>query len=424
MNTPSRRNFISRLGVGAAATLAWNNAGATDLDQLFESFQNEEIVTEDFWQGIRNAYTVSANIINLNNGGVSPQPQVVQDTFEKYNRLSNEGPSYYMWRILDQGREAMRSSLSELAGCSADELAINRNATEALVTVIQGIQLKKGDEVVLSKWDYPNMINAWKWREKRDGIKLIWVEHPHISEDDDELAERYTSRFNSKTKVVHITHLINWNGQVIPVRKIADKARGMGILSISDSAHSFAHLDYKIPDLGVDFWGTSLHKWLCAPFGSGLLYVKKDQIAGLAPLFPGEEPQGDDIRKFETLGTRSFPTELAVGRALDFHNGIASARKAARLYELKTYWTQQVSKETNIQIHTPSSASHSGAISLVSVEGKEPTEIDQRLFKEYGIHTVAIQWENIKGVRITPHVYTSFHDLDRLIEGLITISKS
>lgn len=424
MNSPSRRSFISRLGAGAAATLAWNNAGASNLEQLFESFPEGERGNEDFWSGIRQAYTISSNIINLNNGGVSPQPQVVQDTFEKYNRLSNEGPSYYMWRILDQGREALRNSLADLAGCSEEELAINRNATEALVTVINGIPLKKGDEVVLSKWDYPNMINAWKWREKRDGIKLIWVEHDQISENDEELAARYINLFTSKTRVVHITHLINWNGQVMPVRKIADKAREMGILSISDSAHSFAHLDFKIPELGVDFWGTSLHKWLCAPFGSGLLYVKKDKIGVLAPLFPGEEPTGNDIRKFETLGTRSFPAELAVGRALDFHNGIGTSRKQARLYELKSYWTKQVKNEDKIHIHTPESQTHSGAISLVSIDGKEPSEIDQILFKKFGIHSVAIDWENIHGVRITPHVYTSFQDLDRLAEGLFSISKS
>jgi len=420
----SRRNFISHLGLGAAAALAWNQAEAMNLQELFESSRQGEINDDDFWQGIRQAYTVSPNIINLNNGGVSPQPQIVQDTFEKYNRLSNEGPSYYMWRILDQGREALRASLADLAGCSPDELAINRNATEALVTVINGIPLKKGDEVVLSKWDYPNMINAWKWREQRDGIKLIWVEHETISENDEELAQRYTEKFNSKTKVVHITHLINWNGQVMPVRKIADKARQMGILSISDSAHSFAHLDFRIPDLGVDFWGTSLHKWLCAPFGSGLLYVSKQNIAGLPPLFPGEKPEGEDIRKFETLGTRSFPTELAVGRALDFHNGIGAARKSVRLHELKTYWTREVIKEDKIKIHTPIASTHSGAIAIVSIEGKEPSEIDLALFKNYGIHTVAINWENIHGVRITPHVYTSKSDLDRLVEGLVSISKT
>ena len=422
--TKARRSFLRNLGISALSLPfldSWNTANASDLDKHFNRFGESD--NEDFWFGIQQAYTTSPNIINLNNGGVSPQPQIVQDTFEKYNRLSNEAPSYFMWRILDQGREALRESLAQLAGCSADELAINRNATEALGTVIMGIPLKKGDEVVLSRWDYPNMINAWKWREKRDGIKLVWVDHPSTSEDDSELANRYIEKFSSKTKVVHITHLINWNGQVLPVAKIALEARKRNILSISDSAHSFAHLNFKIPTLEVDFCGTSLHKWLCAPFGSGLLYVKKERIADLAPLFPGEKPESDDIKKFETLGTRTFPTELAIGRALDFHNGIGSERKFKRLHQLKTYWTSEVSQTDGISITTPKSETHSGAIALVSMEGVKPSEIDQKLFKNYGIHTVAIEWENISGVRITPHVYTTFSDLDKLIEGLQTIRK-
>lgn len=416
----ARRDFIRNLTLGSLAGSVlplWNTAEAASLNELF-ALSNED----DFWARIQQAYTVSPNLINLNNGGVSPQPKIVQETFESYNRLSNEAPSYYMWRILDQGREGLRKSLADLAGCSADEIAINRNATEALGTIIMGIPLQKGDEVVLSRWDYPNMINAWKWREKRDGIKLVWVEHPIISEDDEELSKRYIQLFSSKTKVVHITHLINWNGQVMPVRKIAEEARKRGILSIADSAHSFAHLLFTIPELGVDFCGTSLHKWLCAPFGSGLLYVRKDQIKSLPPLFPGEKPEGDDIRKFETLGTRSFPTEMAIGRAIDFHHGIGSKRKFDRLHQLKSYWTAQAQSIPGVQIHTPQSTSYSGAIAIVSVEGKKPSEIEADLFKKQSIHSVAIEWENIKGVRITPNVYTQMHHLDRLLDGLKELS--
>lgn len=416
----ARRDFIRNLTLGSLAGSVlplWNSAHAAQLESLF-SLSNDD----DFWAGIQQAYTVSPNLINLNNGGVSPQPKIVQETFETYNRLSNEAPSYYMWRILDQGREGLRKSLAELAGCSSDELSINRNATEALGTIIMGIPLQKGDEVVLSRWDYPNMINAWKWREKRDGIKLIWVEHPAISTNDEELAQRYIQKFSNKTRVVHITHLINWNGQVMPVRKIADEARKQGILSIADSAHSFAHLQFEIPDLGTDFCGTSLHKWLCAPFGSGLLYVKKDQISKLPPLFPGEKPESDDIRKFETLGTRSFPTEMAVGRAIDFHLGIGAERKFNRLFQLKDYWTTQAKTIPGVQIHTPNPSSHSGAIALVSIEGKKPSEVEAELFKKFSIHTVAIEWENIKGVRVTPNVYTQFYQLDRLLEGLKEIA--
>jgi len=419
----SRRSFISRLSLGSAGLpiLAdWNALIPKQWDEWISPFDSSinRVDDEDYWQGIREMYTVSPNIMNLNNGGVSPQPRVVQETFEHFNRLSNDAPSYYMWRILDQGREALRESLADLAGCSSNEIAINRNATEALDTIIFGLRLNKGDEIVLSKQDYPNMLNAWKWRAERDGLKLVFVDHLQISENEEELKNRYIEKFTSKTKLVHITHMINWNGQVLPAAAIARAARKQGILSLVDGAHSFAHLNFKIPDLECDFFGTSLHKWLCAPFGSGLMYIRKERIAQVAALFPGEKPLSDDIRKFETLGTRSFPTELAIGRALDFHQGIGSSRKAMRLHYLKTYWTDRVETLKGVKIHTPKSHSFSGAIALLSIEGKTPQEIDNILFKEHGIHTVAIDWENLHGVRITPHVYTSLADLQKLVKAI------
>ena len=206
-----------------------------------------------------------------------------------------------MWRTLDDGREPLRRKLAELAGCSSENLAIMRNSSEALENIIFGITLKPGDEVVLTKQDYPNMINAWKQREKRDGIVLKWISLDLPTTDEDYLYQSFTNVFTNKTKVVHITHLINWCGQIIPTAKIAIEARSKGILSIIDGAHSFAHIEYKIPDLEGDFYGTSLHKWLCAPFGSGLLYVKQDKISSLYPLMAAGEPLSSDIRKFENL---------------------------------------------------------------------------------------------------------------------------
>jgi len=419
-----RRSFIQNLGKLSGGSLilgaypGWSSENQFDFQSLDGAIDNE-----DFWSYIKQAYTVSSNIINLNNGGVSPQPKVVQETFEHYNRLSNEAPSYYMWRILDQGREALRSSLANLAGCDAEELAINRNATEALDTVIMGLQLKKGDEVVMTKQDYPNMLNAWKWRAKRDELQLKLINLELPIEQEDVLVKAFTDQFTSKTKVVHITHVINWTGQILPVRKIADEAHKRGILVICDGAHSFAHLDFKISDLHCDFYGTSLHKWLCAPFGTGLMYVKKDKIKDLAPLFPGNEPESDDIRKFEALGTRSFPTELATGKAIDFHLAIGAKRKQERLQYLKNYWAEKVIEIKGLKLNTSLKPEWACALANFSIAGKKPAEIEQFLFKEQGIHTVAIEWENILGVRVTPHVYTSISDLDKLVDGIFKLSR-
>ncbi|MFN4123251.1 MAG: aminotransferase class V-fold PLP-dependent enzyme [Flavobacteriales bacterium] len=420
-----RRLFLSHItkALGTTATLSAFPALA-DSPELDFLAQDALSTDEDFWAQVKQAYTVSSNIINLNNGGVSPQPKVVQETFEHYNRMSNEAPSYYMWRILDQGREALRSSLAELAGCSADEISINRNATEALDTVIFGLKLKKGDEVVLTKQDYPNMLNAWKWREKRDEIKLKYINLELPSEDENYLVKAFTEQFTPKTKVVHITHIINWNGQILPVKKIAAEARKRNILVMVDGAHTFAHLDFKIPDLDCDFFGTSLHKWLCAPFGNGLLYIRKPLIASIAPMFPGNEPESDDIRKFEALGTRSFPTEMATGKAIDFHLGIGSKRKMERLHYLKNYWAEKANEIPAVKVHTSLKPEWACALSIFSVQGKKPQEIEQFLFKEKGIHTVAIEWENISGVRVTPHVYTSLYDLDKLVDGIRKLAKT
>jgi selenocysteine lyase/cysteine desulfurase len=379
---------------------------------------DELVQDETFWYQIKQAYTVSPSIVNLNNGGVCPQPRVVQEAVERYNRLSNEAPSYYMWRILDQGREPLRAKLAELAGCSAEELAINRNSSEALETAIFGLRLQAGDEVVLTKQDYPNMIHAWKQRAHRDGIVLKWLNFDFPIEDDQQIVDKFVEAFTEKTKVVHITHLINWIGQVLPARKIADKARTRGIEVIIDAAHSFAHLDYKIPDLGGDYYGTSLHKWLCAPFGSGLLYVRKEKIKNLYPLFAAPEVESDDIRKFEHLGTRSFAIEQAIGQAIDFHHMIGSERKQARLHYLKNYWIDRVKDLPGVRIHTSQDLQYSCAIAVFSVDEKTPGEVANHLFRNHKVHTVGINWENIHGVRVTPNVYTTTRDLDVLIKGV------
>jgi len=337
----SRRHFLAQAGTALAIPAFLNHAQAEGLEnanrQLSGHTPQQVATDEDYWAWIKNEYTVSPNLMNLNNGGVCPQPKAVQDAHIRFYEYCNEAPTYYMWRILDQGREALRQKLADLAGCEADELAINRNATEGLNTIIFGLDLKAGDEVILTKQDYPNMINAWKQREKREGIKLVWLNLELPQENDDYFVDKFVSAFTPRTKVVHITHVINWVGQTQPVRKIADAAHKRGIEVIVDGSHSFAHLDYKIPELGCDYYATSLHKWLCAPFGSGMMYVKKDKINKVWALLSNNEPDGPDIRKFESLGTRSFASEMAIGTAVDFHNGIGTARKFARLHYLQRY---------------------------------------------------------------------------------------
>jgi selenocysteine lyase/cysteine desulfurase len=374
---------------------------------------------EDFWRQIRQAYAASPTIVNLNNGGVCPAPRATLDALDYYNRMCNEAPSYYMWRILDQDREPLRYNLARLAGCDPEELAINRNATEALNSIIFGLDLRRDDEVVLSRYDYPNMLNAWRQREKRDGIRLVWIEDiPLPCEDADQLVQAYTARFSERTRLVHLTHVINWNGQILPVRRIADAAHARGIEVLVDGAHSFALLDYRIPDLGADYWGTSLHKWLCGPFGSGMLWIKKEKIPKVWSLLSNDKPDGPDIRKFESLGTRSFPVEMAIGYSLDLHNLIGTRRKQERLHFLKNYWMQGVQDVKGIRFFTSQLPEFGCAIGNFALEGAKGTDIADRLFRDWKIHSVAIEWEKINGVRITPNVYTTTDELDKLVAAI------
>lgn len=338
----NRRSFFQK-AIGAAGALSLtplvSHAISEDISDALFSLNKlsplDAATDEDLWARMAQAYTVSPNILNLNNGGVSPQPKVVQDAVDRYYHLSNEAPTYYMWQILDRGREPLRRKLAELAGVSHEELAINRNTTEALGTFTWGIDMQRGDEIVMTKQDYPNMIHAWKQREMREGVKINWINLNLPVDNDDVVLKAYIDATTSKTKIWHITHLITWTGQILPAAKLCAEARKRGIISIVDAAHSFAHVDYKISDLNCDYFGTSLHKWLCAPFGTGLMYVRKPLIEKTWPIFPNDKPLSPDIRKFEALGTRSFAPEQAIGQAIDFHNAIGGKRKQERLQHLK-----------------------------------------------------------------------------------------
>jgi len=419
-----RRNFIQNLVFSSIA------AGITRkyLEDIYESnLLLEERLSvakseDDFWQLIRNEFTVSPNIINLNNGGVSPQPKSVQDAHIRFYQYSNEAPSYYMWHVLDKGREALRRNLSDLAGCNPEEIAINRNATEGLNSIIFGLDLSPGDEVILSRYDYPNMKNAWLQREKRDGIKLVWVDLPVPCDQEKVLIEAFTKPINSKTKVIHLTHVINWSGQVTPVKAIGEITTSKSIYLLIDGAHSFGQIDFKIPDLNGAFFATSLHKWLSAPFGSGLMYIKQNKIKNVWALLSSDEPDGKDIRKFESLGTRSFASEMAIGTALDFHNLIGTKRKQERLTSLKNYWIDQVKTIPGVQVYSPDNPSLSCSIGVFGIAGKTASDISSKLFEEYKIHTVPIEFEAINGVRVTPNVYTLERDLDVLVKAIKKIA--
>jgi len=429
MHLNDRRSFLKQ---------AANLAGAFSANSLFQQAHAAEFAAagarvghlspalaaqdEDYWSVIQRAYSVNPNLINLNNGGVSPSPIVVQEAVERYNQLSNEGPSYYMWRILDQGREPLREKLAQLAGAKPDEIAINRNSTESLNTIIYGLYLKPGDEVIGTKQDYPNMIEAYRQRAAREGIVYKQISFDFPIEDDEQIVKAYEQAITPRTRLIHVTHIINWVGQTMPVAKIAEMAHAHNIEVLADGAHSFGLLDFNIPDLQCDYFGTSLHKFLSAPIGTGMMWIRQDKIEKIWPLTCNDKPRSADIRKFETLGTRSFPIEQGIGEAINFHEGIGPKRKEERIRYLKDYWATRVQNTNKVKLHTSLNPKYSCAICGVSIDGMTPAQLDSALFNQYKIHTVGIVWENISCVRVTPHVYTTLPDLDKLVRAIQTLA--
>lgn len=381
---------------------------------------------ESLWQVIRNHYLIHPKIINLNNGAVSPQPFFVQEMQFKLTQFFNQLPSYYYWVYPDLGREDVRKMLAEIGGCEAEEIAICRNTTEAYASVVWGLDLKAGDEIILSGVEYPNMINTWKLRAERDNLKLVWLDFDLPQENSNYFINKYMDSISGKTRVVHIGHMINWIGQLMPVKEIiqAIRSKKQDVEVVLDSAHTYAQFEFSFRDLDCDYAGVSLQKWLNAPFGTGLLYVKKEKIASLLPIFANETPHDCDIRKFEMQGTRSFATEIAIGFSCRFHNLITTKLKHDRLLYLRDYWVNQVKHLPKIKFHSPLHPGFSGTLCAITIDGMTPAELEDVLIEKYNVHVVGFDVANLHAVRITPGIYSSLADLDAFTAAITELASS
>lgn len=426
----SRRNFFytaGTIGAGVMGLPVWSDSL---LDQLQSvnlragHYSPEEFArTEEFWYLIHKAYRQSPHFINLENGYFSPQPVEVLQAQTDNIAMINEIPSFYMRRRQFEEKAAVKKQLATLAGCTPEEIVITRNTTESLDTIIAGIDFAPGDEAIMCDQDYGSMLEAFEQQGRRRGLVNKFVELPLHPESDEAIVSCYEKAITDKTKIILVTHLINISGQVLPIRKIADMAHRYGVEVLCDGAHAFAQLDFKIPDLNCDYYGASLHKWLCTPLGAGILYVRKEKIAKVWPLFGDTTYPADDIRKFEHIGTHPVSTNLTIANAIRFHQTIGAARKEARLKYLKSYWTEKVKDTPGIILNTPFDPARHGAIANVGVTGMTPNELADQLYHEFNIFTVAINNPSVKGVRITPHLYTRLEDLDTLVLALNTLSR-
>lgn len=419
----SRRKFLSHLGLLTASTAVdWKSSPIfsaelkTNFSKLRSLPVNEAAENEKLWKPIRRLFTISKNHINLNNGGLSPHPILVQEELFRLNKIANEAPSVTMVRKMHiEQNLIVKKALAQIAGCSPTELAINRNTTEGINTIAQGLNLKKGDEIIVAKQDYSSMVVLWQQLKQRIGIKINWVDLKLPSDDVQYLTSAYTSLMNEKTKLVHVTHMLNWNGQVMPVAQICKAAKAKGIFTLVDGAHTFGHLNFKIPELNCDAYATSLHKWLAGPFGSGLLYVNKNSINKVWPLFAAAKTEINNISKFEHLGSRDYVKDIALLKSIELHSQLSKELIEARLRHLKNYWITQLNEKlNNLNLLTPKHKTYCGGIATFSLGADRDSKLYSSCVK-FNIHLSKVNFANINGIRISPHIYNSLQDLDAFI---------
>ena len=429
MKNLDRRQFLGTIAKPAAvASVVMTNPTlmAKALSKIKSATGNPKDIARDesYWREIQQGYTADRGIVNLNNGGVSPSPAIVQEAMKRHLDFSNTSPAYSMWQILEPQREPVRRRMARFFNCDPEEIALTRNASEGLQICQNGFDLKAGDEVLTTTQDYGRMISTFKQRECRDGIVMKQFKIPIPAENDREIVRLFEENITPKTKLILMCHMINITGQILPVKKVVNMAREYDIPVIVDGAHTFAHFDFDVNDLDCDYYASSLHKWLCAPHGTGMLYVRKEKIADLWPLQAPGECGKDDIRKFEEIGTHPAANYLAIGDALTFHQGIGSKNKEERLFYLRDRWAKRLIKHDRIKLHTSLKPGKGCAIATVQIKGIDTVEVSKHLWKKYRIFVVAIKHPEFEGCRETPHVYTTIEEIDRFSDAMEAILKN
>ncbi len=379
---------------------------------------------ESFWLTIRGKYRLKPDYINLESGYYSMQAQPVLEAFIAHVREINYEASYYLRTKQVPNKAAVRDELAKIAGCAPEELCITRNTTESLDTIIAGYDWKAGDEAVQCEQDYGHMLAHFRLQARRHGMINKLVSLPVDPKSDDEIVQLYANAITPRTRLLMVPHMVNITGQILPVKKIVDMAHSKRVDVMVDGAHAFAHFEYKIPNLGCEYYGASLHKWLGCPLGTGILYVRRDKIPSLWPMYGDWRMTDDtDIMKLNHTGTHPVHTDLAITNAIAFHNSIGGHRKEARLRYLQNYWTNKVRGMPNVVLYTPTEPARSCAIANVGIKGMNPTELAKQLLERDKIFTVGVDNGGVNGVRVTPHLFTQPKELDKLVAAISRYAK-
>jgi selenocysteine lyase/cysteine desulfurase len=408
--------------MGAAATVvAFRDEAVESLRKLSDTTAKQPIQAaqdEEYWAGVRSAFDVEPDFLYFNNGGCCPSPRAVQETMFERLRLANRAPSFYLFREMDPEIDKVRKRLAPVFGCDPEEIAITPNASESLFTAILGAPAEKGDQFLVTDKDYPRVLTAFDQRKRRDGVHVTTVPIPWVPKNEDEMAEPIERLLAGKPKFLAFPQISFLNGMRFPADRLCHAARKAGTMVLVDGAHGIGHVEDTAESLQCDMYACSLHKWFLAPVGSGFLYVRKDRIKDVWPLFAADDTLDSNIRKFEQFGTRPTPIPLGLLEAIDAHEAIGTERKAARLQYLRHYWTSQLEGTPKIKFHTPLDPKLSRALTCVEVEGVDSGKLGGWLFEKHRIFVTGIGRDDVSGIRVTPQIYHSPKELDLLVAAL------
>jgi selenocysteine lyase/cysteine desulfurase len=415
-----KRRFIKSLGALSFSPLI----SASELSDFKPISKNLPFINneDELWKTVRSHYTLKDEYINLESGYYNIIPNPILDHFINHVKHVNIEGSYYMRKDLNKNKDRVTSELANLVGSTPDQIAITRNATESLDLVISGFPWKKGDEAIYAKQDYGTMKEMFEQISDRYGVVNKIISVPNHPKNDQEIVSLYESQITSKTKLIMVCHMINITGQILPIKKICEMAHRYGVEVMVDGAHCVGHFDFSIDDFNCDYYGSSLHKWLATPLGAGLLYVNKNKTHRIWPLLANGNTDKSDIKRLNHIGTHPVHTDLAISNSIDYIKWIGMERKENRMRFLQRYWSDQLRNVKNVVVNTPIDMQRSCGIGNVGLTNMSPSKMEKLLFDKYNIFTVAIDYANVKGCRISPNIFTTTEELDTFVEAVKEIS--
>jgi selenocysteine lyase/cysteine desulfurase len=418
-----RKKFLIQLGSGVALAglpgLAMaNDHSVSGID--VNDFAGEGAADDEkYWKHIaKKYYEVSSDYINLENGYYGIQPKPVLQAFQKNIEKANAEGARFARKDFPGIAAAVKKELAGFLEVSDEEFIITRNATEALNIAIQGYPFRQGDEVLLNQLDYFSMIEAFRMLEKRGTVKINAFEMPLLPANEEEIVEVYRKMITPKTRVILLTHVSNITGLIVPVAKIAAMAKEKGIDIITDSAHALGQIKFSLPGLGSDFVGLNLHKWIGNPIGAGLLYIKKERIKEMNPLFGDVNTAETSINKLAHFGTTPFAVIMTIPDSLAFHRMMGVERVSDRLHYLKSIWVNELRQNSNVEVVVPADKNLSCAIASFRVKNKTSTEVTDYLFKQHNILTVGRALGKEGCIRVTPSVNNSANEIRKFVTAI------